>query len=524
MSILGLVTTRELTRRIDEAVKAVAGKYPDWLLQTAGNEKYNLPDPSIYGNQADLYRRLSWVLAAVTHVASEAALDPLSVREAKGEEMEDVKNHPFEMLLRRPNPLDSRYEFVYGTVAMKKLTGNAYWWMNRPNESAEPDELWLIPSHMIQPVPDNQMYIKGYLYSPGNGASILLEPWTITHFRSFNPFSRFTGLSAIEALATIAQGDLGMQDWNTKLFKENNARLPGILTFAEMVNDPEWDKIKEATREAAKNRQLMMLRGVGQGNVSWLQNAVSQKDMEFLSGRQANKEEIFTVLAPGLASMLDPSATEANALAGRATFRERAVYPELVSIQEKITTSILPAYGENLYAEFEDIRYIDRQLELSEQAEYSKSHTVEEIRQKYSNDKPLGDERDKLFPVQITADTGKPEPPPQPIPPQLVAGQQTTTPPAPEITPQQVKAIVELDRWEEKSNKAGKLVTFHPVDMPTDIHAAIKAERMTFAQARERVKGTHTTPAPEHKTDAAIILEAIRLEVEGIKKNAVSAE
>jgi len=524
MSIFGLMTRKEVASLIEQ-VKATQPKYPDWLHATADTQQYDVQHMQLYENQADLYRRMSWVLAAITHVASEAALVDFDVERLVGEETTAQENHPFEMLMRRPNPLDSRYEFLYGTVAMKKLTGNAYWWLNRTSESAPPDELWLIPSHMIVPVPDKQMYLKGYVYYPGNGQTIALEPWEIVHFRSFNFKNRFVGMSAIESLAQVAIGDIGMQTWNTKYFTENNARLPGILTFQNFIAPDQWEKIKQDTRDAAKKRELMLLQGVGEGGVNWLQNAVTQKDMEFLLGRKANRDEIWTVLAPGLASMLDTNATEANAIAGRATFRERAVYPELVAMQEKITTSILPSYGDNLYGAFEDIRYVDRQLELQEMAQYEKSHTIEEIRKEYYSDKPLGDDRDDKFPVQITADTGRP---PEPEPEEAVSQDDTITqtiPPTEQntLSPEEVKALVEIDRWSDKSMKAGKITVWHNVSIPDPLYKAIKAGEMTFEQAREKIKHVTVTPAPEYSEptqtvpDYSFLLDAIKLEVQAIK-------
>lgn len=520
MSFLGLYTKKDVLKLFEKAAKK---EYPDWALDTARAERYNLPDPSVYGVQADFYRKLSWVLAAVTHVASEAALTAYSVEQVKGEETEKIPNHPFELLLRKPNPQDSRYEFIYATVAMKKLTGNGYWWMNKANEKAPPDEMWLIPSHMIEPVPDGNLYLKGYIYEPGTGERLALEPWEICHFRSFNPYSRFLGLSAIESLAAVAIGDIGMQEWNTKFFKDNNARLPGILTFEQFPGDEMWNDIKNETRDASRKRELMMLRGVGAGGVNWLQNAVSQKDMEFLLGRKSNRDEIWTVLAPGLASMLDTNATEANAIAGRATFRERAVYPELVTIGEKTTNSILPSYDENLFGAFDDIRYVDKQLELQEMEAYSKTHTVEEIRKEYYSDKPIGDDRDKLFPVQVNATSGDIQKPPEP----KVIVQPTSEKKPPKTTPEdentpkpeEIKAIVELDRWEAKSLKAKKLVTWHNQDIPVSVYEAVKLGELNFVEAREEIKATFSTPIPlpEPVINSKDILEGIRLEVQAIK-------
>jgi HK97 family phage portal protein len=383
-------------------VKKAKIKYPEWALQTADVERFAMPDLSLYHNQAELYQRLSWVSTAVEMTAQTGALATFSVFELEGEEKKEIINHPFELLLQKPNPVDSRFEFLRASYAARKLTGNCYWWLNKIMEKEPPSEIWFIPPDRITPVPDKNLYLKGYSYDPGGGQLIALLPDEIVHFRRYNPNNRFVGLSAIESLAVVAIGDMKMQDWNTRLFGQNNARLPGVLSFADMIPDAEWKRMLEEAEDKAAKRQIMMLRGVGTGAVTYQNIAANPKDMEFLAGRTMNKEEIWSVLAPGLVSMLDKNATEANSKTGERTFREHTVYPLIVEIAEKINTELLPYWGDNLKGEFEDIRITDRQLELAEIETYSKTHTIDEIRQEHYGDKPIGDERGKLLIVEIS--------------------------------------------------------------------------------------------------------------------------
>lgn len=81
------------------------------------------------------------------------------------------------------------------------------------------------------------------------------------------------------------------------------------------------------------------------------------------------------------------------------------------------------------------------------------------------------------------------------------------TPPVP-ATPN--KALIELDRWEDKCTKAKKIVTWHAVDLPSEIVKSVKDGKLTFEQARAEL----TEPRP---TEAAVILEAIRLELQAMK-------
>jgi phage portal protein BeeE len=57
-----------------------------------------------------------------------------------------------------------------------------------------------------------------------------------------------------------------------------------------------------------------------------------------------------------------------------------------------------------------------------------------------------------------------------------------------EEKPVNKRALVELDKWEAKVQKAGKMVTWHAVDLSDEIVRAVKCGEMTFDQARQRIK------------------------------------
>lgn len=491
---------------------------PLWLRRTAAVEKFNIPDGTLWRNQAELYQRLSWIQIAVSAVARAAAADRLAVKEMVDEKTKEIVNHPFELLLMKPNPLMSRFEFLESTFSYLPLTGNAYWWLNKANPEATPDEMWIIPSYKIQPVPDENLYIAGYAYDPGDGNPIPLETWEVVHFKKFHPLNTFVGLSAIEALAVISVGDLSMQDWNTRFFGENNARLPGILAFKDMIQNPEWDAIKEDTIESSKKRQLMMLRGAG-SNVDWMQAAVSQAEMEFLDGRTFNQKEIYDAIAPGLFGMLSENATEANARTAKATFNDVALWPLLDGAGQKVTNNIMPAYGDNLKAEFDDVRITDRAMELSEQSAYSRVHTIDEIREEYYDDDPLGDERGDLLPTQV-GQSAVLEPGMElnanPQQPQEQLGEETgdSFEEEPEEAQRAQKAAVspeaqtDLAKWERKALRrleAGKRAAcdFESEHL-SGVAIGVIHMRLQFANTPEAVKGAFVDASPAHTQGATL--------------------
>jgi HK97 family phage portal protein len=465
--------------------KAAVSPAPAHLRADAYEERFNIPDGTLAQNQAELYQRLSWVHIAVSVAAQAAAGVPLSVKQLMGEDRKDIPNHEFERLLNRPNPLQSRFEFLESTYAHRNLTGNYYWWLNRPNERTPPIEMWGLQPHKVKPQPDGNMFLRGYLYYPGGNEStpVVLEPWEIVHFRRFHPLNTFVGLSPIEALATVAVGDLAMQKWNTNFFGKDNAKVPGFLAYADPINDTDWDRMKAEMKEqyGGTKRGLMMMNNVGKGGVQWVSTAMSQKDMEFLEARTFNKEEIFSIFAPGLSSVLAVNATEANATAGKSTLLEFAIWPQHVAVAEKITNDILPAYGPDLVAEFDDVRKADEAMELAQIAEYGKTHTINEVRREFYGDDPMQDERGLLLPAEVgtgitdardpkeVADEKQARADAMALTMQQAQPPEQTPPEEPKVSPGEAAAAqmpepptgkaLDLDRWQRKAVKrlrAGK--------------------------------------------------------------------
>jgi len=470
-------------------------KYPDWALASVDAGKREMPDRSTFEAQVRLYTRLSWIYAAVTRTGEAAALQKLNVKRAQGEDSVDVPNHDFEKLFRNPNPLMSQFEFVVGLISFLGINGNSYLFLNRTSETQPPRELWIVPSYRILPVPDDQMYIKGYAYDPGTGVLPLLLPtWQICHHKTFNPMSDFVGMSGLDPLVQSAKTDLAMQKWTGELFGENNARLPGILAFRDLVNDQQWQIIQDDTKRAAKMRNFLMLRGVGD-KVDWMQAAASQSDMQYLEQRGFTKEEIWAIFAPGLSSMLAVNATEANSKAGKQTFLDLSVWPKLVAIAQKFTQVIMPAYGDNLTCEFEDPRQVDRALQLQEQEAYSKTHTLEEIRMEYYGDDPLGDDRDLMLPIQISSGTTTiDDSPPEPVPAPLQQFQEQPPEEMPDEEEEEEEenpdVEQEMAKWMKKACYAleqGKpaAVVFESKIIPQAQHTRIDAALKTAKTARQ---------------------------------------
>ena len=417
--------------------KAAAQTPPPARLMVRGEAaRWEPPDATQATRQANLYANLAWIQIAVSNVANVFAATPFNVAALSGEGERQITAHPFELLLRRPNPAQSRFEFLEATYAWRRITGNCYWWLNRPSPEAPPEEIWIIPSGQVTPVPDGAGHVSGYLYDPGDGKPIPLEAWEVVHFKTFNPLNRYVGLSAVQALALDSMADIAAQRYNAAFYDRDNAKPDGLLLFADSIDPQRWQRLQEDMRDQAggtKRRRIMMLQNVGPGGVQWITTQMSRAEMGYLEGRTFTKEEIFALLAPGLASILAVNATEANSTAGKDTFFSMAVYPAHVAIAEKIAGDVLPAYGEGLTGSFEDVRRSDTEVEIKAQGAAAQVMTVDEVRARYYQLDPLGDARGAM----------------------LVAAAQSPAPapPEPDAVAMAGKAL-DRRRWRDKAAKA----------------------------------------------------------------------
>ena len=445
-----------------------------WQAETADAQQWTLPDPYIFANQADMYR-LDPNLGTVLDMFSEdIGMAKFNVKRRSGENIIDISNHEFEVLMNNPNPLDTGLELIANTVTDYKLNGNATWWLSRQSWSDKPKEIWYIPFHQLRPVPNGRLYLSHYKYNPGNGRQeIDLPTWQVVHFRSRNPFNRFIGLSPLESLADTLAADLGMRKTQRTTYAQRNGEPPSILAFKEYINNEAWKDLQDKIKASAEENKMMTLRGSGDG-VTWMSRALSNREQDIIGLYQQYRIEIWDRLVPGAATMLDGGANRSTADAARATYSE-SLWRMMSVIARKITKEILNAYtwGDKLYGEYDDPRFVDRQIRIQEIQEYAKYHVLDEVRKKQYNSESIGDERGDLLVSQIKSESVK-----DVEVETFTEPQEQETMDNPEQEQDANKAAVSaLYKWKKqvKNGRTEKANLFYDPAIPHDVARVIKA-------------------------------------------------
>jgi HK97 family phage portal protein len=352
--------------------------------------------------QSAVYARSPWVYVAVNRIAEAAALVPLHVYRVEGERKLAVENHPLERLLNAPNPFMSRFELLEQTLGMLELTGNAYWLLSG-DATGTPTQIWPLRPDRVRIVPDARRFVRGYVYEI-DGRQIPLEAVEVVHFKRWHPTNDYYGLSALAAARVAVQTDQAMSKWNHNTFGQNNGVPAGIVNVKEFITDSDFERLKGEWRSSygGAQRKTAFLRG---GGVEWQDIGLSHTDLDFLDGRQANRDEILSIFGVPV-GLISENATEANARVAERTFIERTLWPKLVRLSQKITQELLPFWPGEHSAAFADIRPTDTQARLDEIRTAVQVLSINEIRQQYYHLQPV---EWGAFPVAYTPPAEEPD-------------------------------------------------------------------------------------------------------------------
>jgi len=463
------------------------------------------------GKQAEQERLAvtsSWVFSNVRVIVNEASQAAVGVHEIKGEETAEVVDHEFERIMRRPNPHWSGALLKQYTFWWWLLRGEAYW-LKVFDRTGALVQIWPLPASRMCPIPDKRKYISGYRYTPTNQTSergVTFLPQQIVFFRFPNPFDYHRGLSPLSAYIRAMQTDIKAAEWNLDAFKkEMTLRL--LISLRAELSQPTYEAAKAEIVDQLIEKQMryMVARA---GDVDVTPFSLTPKEAEYLGSREMSRNEIDRVFGfpEGYWSA---RANRSNSEAAKAALIDSVIWPLLTLMAADLTSQlIIPEYGEQFIAKFEDIRIVDRRLQMAERRVQWQVSAFDEARGDLNLEPYDGPMADIIGPLPVPlatnpqfvlalkasgGDGAKPQekpPTPQLPPPKL---QEEEVPaeeqvPEEEESPQERKAIrADLRRWRGialrrlRNGEEPGGYEFESEVIPLATMAAIKALLMTAA-------------------------------------------
>lgn len=262
-------------------------------------------------------------------------------RSGKVEDRVEVTNHLALQIWNKPNDFYTRQEFVESTQQHFELTGESWWVISRSPGSTLPMELWPVRPDKMQPVPDAQDFIVGYIYTGPSGEQIPLSRDQVIMVRAPNPMDPYRGMGPVQTILPDLNASAMAAQYVAQFF-ENSAEPGGLIEVPHEMSDHEFDQMTTRWREQHQGVGNAHRVGVLENGAKWVDRKYTMKDMQFTELRSTSSEmirEAFGFPKPMLGSVDDVN--RANAEAAEYVFAKWLLVPRLERIKQALNSEYL---------------------------------------------------------------------------------------------------------------------------------------------------------------------------------------
>jgi HK97 family phage portal protein len=269
---------------------------------------------------------------AVRLIAEAAAALPLVLQDCERR----YEAHPVLALMRRPNPVQGRADFLDALYAQVLLTGNAYVEAVAGPVAGLPVELHVLRSDRVRVIPGADGWPEAWEYAVGARKHRFVAAENgqppVCHIRSYHPQDDHYGLSPLEAAATAIEVHNSASRWSKALL-DNAARPSGAIIYKgadgqAVLSPDQYDRLvaeMEMHHQGARNAGRPMLL---EGGLDWKPMGFSPSDMEFQKTKEAAAREIAVAFGiPPMLMGIPGDATYANYQEAHRAFYRLTVLP-----------------------------------------------------------------------------------------------------------------------------------------------------------------------------------------------------
>lgn len=305
------------------------------------NSKAGAFDVSSMGNGASN----SAVVACLQTLGMSFSEATLMVKEYDKDGLQqELINHPFTMLMRRPNPYMSGDIVQQYIINAMHVSGDAYL-IKQKNNAGQLVALYpLMPENVTPKGNDNEL-ITHYEYDT-NTKSVLVTPQDMVHIRlGLDQTNHRQGFAPLRSVLREIYGDESAGQMATALLA--NSGVPNVVISPKQdfgLTETEAEQVQRAFKQkvGGKNRGMPL---VLSGSMDVKKMAFSPTELDIGTLRRVPEERISAVLGvpailAGLGAGLD-RATYSNASELREFFTESKLIPLWKQISEELTQQVL---------------------------------------------------------------------------------------------------------------------------------------------------------------------------------------
>jgi HK97 family phage portal protein len=204
----------------------------------------------------------------------------------------EVLQHQALRLWNKPNDFMTGSDFREIGWQHMELAGEWYWVLNRgPSGTSIPIEMWPARPDRMEPVPDRDNFLKGWIYTGPDGEEVPLSTDEVIQLRYPHPTDYYRGLSPVQSIMADIDAAKYTSEWSRNFFL-NSAQPGGVVTFSKRLTDAEFDEFTDRWREQHQGVSRGHRVGILEQGATWQSNTYSLKDMEFPELRRVTSDMI----------------------------------------------------------------------------------------------------------------------------------------------------------------------------------------------------------------------------------------
>lgn len=323
--------------------------------------KLDVSTPVVFTNASnvdylELWRKQRAVRTTVSFLARNVAHLGLHAFRRKGDaDRERLDDHPLAALMRRPNPITTRYRLMDATVHDLAIFDRAYWLKaGTPQMPA----VIRIPPTLVTPKGDNWLTPEVFEVK-GTKSKTEFKREQLVYFRGYGGGEDF-GTSPLESLRQMLFEEHAASQARSEILR-NGARVSGYLERPKDAG--RWDA-DDRERFAKSWRAQYVGSGPQAGGTPILEDGMtfkdatqSSRDLQYIEARKLTREEVAAVyfVPPPMVGILD-KATFSNITQQHKMLYQDTLGPWLTMIADEIALQLIPdiapTEADELYVEF----------------------------------------------------------------------------------------------------------------------------------------------------------------------------
>ena len=257
-----------------------------------------------------------------------------------------VVQHAALSLWNMPNTFHSGFEFREGANQHQELTGETIWVLNR-EITTFPTAMWYVRPDRMEPVPDPDDYLLGWIYTGPNGEQIPLQLDEVIIEKLPDPLDPFRGAGPVASIMPNIEQQRFATDYQRNLFL-NNANPDGVITVPTQLSEREWDEMTDRWREAHQGLSRAGRVGVLENGATWNPRSQTNKDLEYGNLRLANRDELREAWRIHKAMLGNSDdVNRANAQTAEEVHVAWQTIPRLERRKDTLNCKLLPMFGQS---------------------------------------------------------------------------------------------------------------------------------------------------------------------------------